>query len=137
MQFPIYSTINCVWRKTHICDRPTSTHGILKYHSLPANRKPKLLFTEFSPIAFIATTPTGANKLQPLCQNNAATLWVPESLSEISHVQIYKDSLKNHVTNLWENHQAIVFCLATGAVVRLISNLLKDKSTDPAVVVID
>ncbi len=95
-----------------------------------------MLPTEFSPIAFIATTPTGAKKLQPLCQNNAA-IWVPESLSEINNVQIYKDSLKNHVANLWDNHQAFVFCLATGAVVRLISGLLKNKSTDPAVVVVD
>ncbi|WP_414624078.1 precorrin-3B C(17)-methyltransferase [Calothrix sp. CCY 0018] len=96
-----------------------------------------MLPTEFSPIAFIATTPTGAKKLQPLCQNNAATLWVPESLSEINNAQIYKDSLKNHVASLWDKHQAFVFCLATGAVVRLISGLLKSKSTDPAVVVVD
>jgi cobalt-precorrin 5A hydrolase/precorrin-3B C17-methyltransferase len=96
-----------------------------------------LLLTEFSPIAFIATTPTGAKKLQPLCQSNAATLWVPESLSAINHAQIYQESLKNHVANLWDNHQAFVFCLATGAVVRLISPLLKNKATDPAVVVVD
>ena len=95
-----------------------------------------MLFTEFSPIAFIATTPTGAKKLQPLCQNNA-TLWVPESLSEISNTNTYKDSLKKHVAKLWDNHQAFVFCLATGAVVRLISGLLKSKSTDPPVVVVD
>ncbi len=95
-----------------------------------------MLPTEFSPIAFIATTPTGAKKLQPLCQSNTA-IWVPESLSEISNSKTYKDSLKNHVGNLWDNHQAFVFCLATGAVVRLISGLLKNKSTDPAVVVVD
>ena len=104
---------------------------------LPANRKLKLLFAEFSSIAFIATTPTGAKKLQPLCQNKAATLWVPESLSEINNAQTYKESLKNHVAKLWKNHPAFVFCLATGAVVRLISTLLNHKSTDPAVVVID
>ena len=96
-----------------------------------------MLFTEFSPIAFIATTPTGAKKLQPLCQNKNATLWVPESLSEVSNANIYKDSLKKHVAKLWDNHQAFVFCLATGAVVRLISGLLKSKSTDPPVVVVD
>ena len=95
-----------------------------------------MLFTEFSPIAFIATTPTGAKTLQPLCQNNAV-MWVPDSLSEISNANVYKDSLKNHVAQLWDNHQAFVFCLATGAVVRLISGLLKSKSTDPAVVVVD
>ncbi|MEL6162394.1 MAG: precorrin-3B C(17)-methyltransferase [Cyanobacteria bacterium J06628_3] len=96
-----------------------------------------MLFTEFSPIAFIATTPTGAKTLQPLCQNSSANLWVPESLSEINYAQKYKESLKKHVANLWDNHQAFVFCLASGAVVRLISTLLKSKSTDPAVIVID
>ncbi|AFY59065.1 precorrin-3B C17-methyltransferase [Rivularia sp. PCC 7116] len=96
-----------------------------------------MLPTEFSPIAFIATTPTGAKKLQTLCQNQDNALWVPESLSEVSNAKIYKDSLKNHLAKLWETHQAFVFCLATGAVVRLISDLLKSKSTDPAVVVID
>ena len=96
-----------------------------------------MLFTEFSPIALITTTPMGAKKLQPISQNSAATLWVPESLSEITNAQKYKDSLKKHLADLWETHQAFVFCLATGAVVRLISPLLKDKSTDPAVVVID
>ena len=96
-----------------------------------------MLPTEFSPIAFIATTPTGAKKLQTLCQNQDNTLWVPESLSEISNSKTYKHSLKNHVANLWDNHQAFVLCLATGAVVRLISDLLKSKSTDPAVVVVD
>ncbi|MEO1559208.1 MAG: cobalamin biosynthesis central domain-containing protein, partial [Cyanobacteria bacterium J06632_19] len=95
-----------------------------------------MLPTEFSPIAFIATTPTGAKKLQPLCQNNGV-MWVPESLSEINNAQKYKKYLKKHVAQLWDNHQAFVFCLATGAVVRLISSLLKSKSTDPAVVVID
>ncbi len=96
-----------------------------------------MLFTEFSPIAFIATTPTGAKKLQPISKNNAATLWVPESLSEIDAAQVYNHPLKNHVASLWDNHQAFVFCLATGAVVRLISTLLKSKSKDPAVVVVD
>lgn len=95
-----------------------------------------MLLNEFSPIALIATTPTGAKTLQPLCQNDF-TLWVPESLSEIKYAKTYKGSLKNHVANLWNNHQAFVFCLATGAVVRLISELLKSKSTDPAVVVVD
>ncbi|MEO0685806.1 MAG: cobalamin biosynthesis central domain-containing protein, partial [Cyanobacteria bacterium J06649_11] len=96
-----------------------------------------MLLTEFSPTALITTTPTGAKILQPMSQNNDATLWVPESLSEINSANIYNNSLKNHVAKLWDNHQAFVFCLATGAVVRLISELLKSKSTDPAVVVID
>jgi cobalt-precorrin 5A hydrolase/precorrin-3B C17-methyltransferase len=95
------------------------------------------LFQDFQLIAAIATTPTAAQKLQPLCQTTGAVLWVPESLSDIEQAQIYRDSLKAHIASLWQNHRAFVFCLATGAVVRLIAPLLEDKSSDPAVVVID
>lgn len=95
------------------------------------------LFEEFQPIAAIATTPTGAKKLQLLCQNTNAILWVPESLQTIEGVQVYTGSLKSHIASLWNNHRAFVFCLATGAVVRLIAPLLENKSLDPAVVVID
>ena len=96
-----------------------------------------LLFQDFHPLAAIATTPTAAQRLQPLCQASGATLWVPESLNTLESVQIYTGSLKDHIATLWQNHRAFVFCLATGAVVRLIAPLLKDKYCDPAVVVID
>ncbi|MCX7593551.1 MAG: precorrin-3B C(17)-methyltransferase, partial [Fischerella sp.] len=101
-----------------------------------------MLLAEFSPIALIATTPTGAKILQVLCQNQAATCWVPASLRENTEQEnliasFYTGSLKNHIANLWQTHRAFVFCLATGAVVRLIGPLLQHKSTDPAVVVVD
>jgi len=95
------------------------------------------LFRDFQPLAAIATTPTAAQRLQPLCQAAGATLWVPESLTNLENTQIYTGSLKTHIASLWHNHRALVFCLATGAVVRLIAPLLKDKSCDPAVVVVD
>ena len=95
-----------------------------------------LLFQDFQPLALVATTPTGAQRLQPLCQTSGASLWVPESLS-IQQAQNYTGSLKDHIASLWHHHRAFVFCLATGAVVRLIAPLLEDKSRDPAVVVVD
>ncbi|MBD2015980.1 precorrin-3B C(17)-methyltransferase [Microcoleus sp. FACHB-53] len=95
-----------------------------------------LLFQDFQPLALVATTPTGAQRLQPLCQTSGASLWVPESLS-IAQAQNYTGSLKDHIASLWHHHRAFVFCLATGAVVRLIAPLLEDKSRDPAVVVVD
>ena len=91
---------------------------------------------DFQPLAAIATTPTAAKTLQPLCQAMGASLWVPESL-KIESAQGYSDSLKAHVAALWDTQQALVFCLATGAVVRLIAPLLQHKSSDPAVVVVD
>jgi cobalt-precorrin 5A hydrolase/precorrin-3B C17-methyltransferase len=95
------------------------------------------LFQDFQPIAAIATTPTAAKRLQPLCQTTGAALWVPESLNSLEQVHVYTGSLKAHIASLWHHHRAFVFCLASGAVVRLIAPLLEDKSLDPAVVVVD
>jgi cobalt-precorrin 5A hydrolase/precorrin-3B C17-methyltransferase len=94
------------------------------------------LFQDFHPLTLIATTPTGAQRLHPLYQSSGATLWVPDSVN-IKQAQVYTGSLKAHIASLWHNHRAFVFCLATGAVVRLIAPLLEDKSRDPAIVVVD
>lgn len=97
----------------------------------------KLLFEEYQSLAAIATTPTAAKRLLPLTQAIGATLWVPESLTGIEGTQVYSGSLKEHLSNIWQENRGFIFCLATGAVVRLIAPLLEDKSRDPAVVVID
>lgn len=97
----------------------------------------QLLFEPFSPLAAIATTPTAVQRLQPLCQTSGATLWVSGSLSHFSNVQPYTGSLKDHIANLWQSQRAFIFCLATGAVVRLIAPLLQDKTSDPAVIIVD
>jgi len=95
------------------------------------------MFQDFQPLAAIATTPNGARKLQPLCQSSGATLWVPSSLSHIPGAEVYPGSLKDHLAGLWQHHHNFVFCLAAGAVTRLIAPLLADKASDPAVVVVD
>lgn len=93
------------------------------------------MFKAFQPLAAIATTPTAAKRLQFVSQ--IGTIWLPESSTGVAEAKIYSGSLKNHVASLWHTHRALVFCLATGAVVRLIAPLLQHKSSDPAVVVID
>lgn len=95
------------------------------------------MFQDFQPLAAIATTPNGARRLQPLCQSSGATLWVPPSLSHIPGAEVYPGSLKDHLEGLWQRHHSFVFCLAAGAVTRLIAPLLADKASDPAVVVVD
>ncbi|MDJ0617472.1 MAG: precorrin-3B C(17)-methyltransferase [Calothrix sp. MO_192.B10] len=95
-----------------------------------------MLLAEFSPLAAIATTPSAVKILQALDVDDV-NIWVPESLKKITGTQVYGDSLKNRIAYLWQTHRAFVFCLATGAVVRLIAPLLQHKSTDPAVVVVD
>ncbi|EAW37973.1 precorrin-3B C(17)-methyltransferase [Lyngbya sp. PCC 8106] len=91
----------------------------------------------FEPIAAIATTPNASQRLQPLCQTADVTLYVPQSLGNIPRTQVYPDSLRQLLPQLWSSHRAIVFCLALGAVVRLIAPLLQHKSTDPAIIVVD
>lgn len=92
---------------------------------------------EFSPIAAIATTANSARRLGQLRQIADVTLWVPPSVADIANARVYTVPLKEHIATLWSHHRALVFGLATGAVVRLIAPLLEDKSLDPAVVVVD
>jgi cobalt-precorrin 5A hydrolase / precorrin-3B C17-methyltransferase len=95
------------------------------------------LFARFNPIAAIATTPKAVQTLQPLFQITDATLFVPESLANSPNAHVYTGSLKEHIASVWNEYRAFVFCMATGAVVRLIASLFDDKSRDPAVIVLD
>jgi cobalt-precorrin 5A hydrolase / precorrin-3B C17-methyltransferase len=94
-------------------------------------------FQQFAPVVAIATYPQAAQVLTPLAQNEDVQLWLPNSLEPQGNSQHYEDSLKQHLASIWSENQAFIFCLAAGAVVRLIAPLLKSKAEDPAVVVID
>ncbi|MDJ0731592.1 MAG: precorrin-3B C(17)-methyltransferase [Crocosphaera sp.] len=97
-----------------------------------------MIFDAFKPIAAIATTPQSSQLLHPLCQSLRVTLYVPETLPLIDTVIChYQDSLKTHLATIWAENRAFIFCLATGAVIRLIAPLLEDKASDPAIIVID
>ncbi|MDX2243190.1 MAG: precorrin-3B C(17)-methyltransferase [Leptolyngbyaceae cyanobacterium bins.302] len=98
---------------------------------------PGSLLDSFQPIATIATTAIGAQQLQPLLQSYPVELWVPDSVQTVAGAKVYSGSLKNHVATLWQTQRSLVFCLAIGAVTRLIAPLLNSKATDPAVLVID
>jgi len=100
-------------------------------------RRCNLILADFLPLAAIATTPSAAKVLLPVCQSIGADLWVSESLGKIKGIQVYSGSLREHITNIWSQYRGFIFGLATGAVVRLIAPLLKDKSVDPAVIVVD
>jgi cobalt-precorrin 5A hydrolase / precorrin-3B C17-methyltransferase len=94
-------------------------------------------FEQFAPIAAIATNQQAAQVITSLTQDPNVTLWLPSSVESLGNAQHYDSSLKEHLALIWEQHQAFVFCLAAGAVVRLIAPLLQHKAQDPAVVVID
>ncbi|MGL6345229.1 MAG: cobalamin biosynthesis protein, partial [Waterburya sp.] len=94
-------------------------------------------FQQFAPIAAIATHNQTAQILAPLTQNSEIQLWLPASVESQNNAQHYDNSLREHLASIWTENSAFIFCLAAGAVVRLIAPLLKDKAEDPAVVVID
>lgn len=94
-------------------------------------------FEQFAPIAAIATNQQTAQAIASLTQDPNITLWLPSSVEFSADAQRYDNSLREHLASIWEQHQAFVFCLAAGAVVRLIAPLLQHKAQDPAVVVID
>lgn len=71
-----------------------------------------------------------------------ATVFVPSTaarfIPDSDHgVQRSPKPLSELVGELFESHVALVLVLATGAAVRLIAPLLRDKRVDPAVVVVD
>ncbi|MFN9175507.1 MAG: precorrin-3B C(17)-methyltransferase [Synechocystis sp.] len=99
------------------------------------------LFTDFQPLLAIAVTPQAVQVLLPLAEEIGAGLLIPQVIAEdlglINQVDTYDGSLSLALTERWNDHNAFIFALATGAVVRLIAPLLGQKQTDPAVVVVD
>ncbi len=95
----------------------------------------------FSTLAAITTTPAGLRCLAPLCEEGSQ-LWIAPKLEAAAKAsgltgKTYEASLADLLKDIWNKYDGLVFCLASGAVVRLIAPLLTDKSSDPAIVVVD
>ncbi|MEO1386193.1 MAG: precorrin-3B C(17)-methyltransferase [Cyanobacteria bacterium J06634_6] len=92
-------------------------------------------------LAAIATTPAGLRCIAPLCEDTAQ-LWIApklhaEAIALNLTPHLYETCLAAFLQENWDKYDGFIFCLASGAVVRLIAPLLTDKATDPAVVVVD
>lgn len=92
-------------------------------------------------LAAMTTTPSGLRCLAPLCDEKVQ-LWIAPKLEAEAELLglkycLYRTSLAECLREQWANYEGFVFCLASGAVVRLIAPLITDKATDPAVVVVD
>ena len=105
-----------------------------------------LVFAQFQPLGFIGVTTQAIDLLASLQSKIDGNLWVSSNyvsqhnqakIQLTKKIHIYHSSLKEHLAAIWQNYNALVFCLATGAVVRLIAPLLQDKASDPAIIVID
>ncbi|MEO0758875.1 MAG: precorrin-3B C(17)-methyltransferase [Cyanobacteria bacterium J06648_16] len=93
-------------------------------------------------IAAITTTSAGLKCLASLGQSILFDTWIPEKLTEEAtklslSPKTYTTSLKQQLPKIWQTHNSLLFCLTTGATTRLIAPLLIDKTTDPAIIVID
>lgn len=65
-------------------------------------------------------------------------IYVPSKFSNSnSQIEWFDDSTTSKMGELFKTHEALVCIFSLGAVIRLISPHLRDKKTDPAVVVID
>ena len=95
------------------------------------------IFNSYQPLHFISVNENSAHKLDSLVKNSQGVLWLPHKLNNDQFsAQYYSETLALHLKQIWQDAQGIVFCLTMGAVVRLISPLLNDKKSDPAVIVI-
>jgi cobalt-precorrin 5A hydrolase len=69
---------------------------------------------------------------------NLWQIYAPSKFSNNdNNIEWYSDSTTSKIVSLFKTNNAIVCIFSLGAVIRLISPHLKDKKTDPAVIVID
>ncbi len=65
-------------------------------------------------------------------------IYAPSKFSDNnSQIEWYSEPTSNKIAELFQSNDALVCIFSLGAVIRLISPYLKDKKTDPAVLVID
>jgi cobalt-precorrin 5A hydrolase len=90
-------------------------------------------------IAIIAITKNGIHTADLLKKYFPSwKIFVPSKFHEEGKdIEWFEESTASKIKELFENHSALVCIFSLGAVIRLISPYMKDKKTDPAVVVID
>lgn len=65
-----------------------------------------------------------------------ADIHLPEKLEHAGHICI-KDKFSDHIAKIFYEYDALIFIMASGIVVRAVAPLLKSKTEDPAVLVLD
>ena len=90
-------------------------------------------------IAILAITKNGIKIAKELKEKFSSwEVFAPYKFSDNdNNVNWYTDSTSTKIVELFKSNDALVCLFSLGAVVRLISPHLKDKKTDPAVIVID
>lgn len=95
--------------------------------------------TKVTKIAIMAITKKGIEIAKTLKKAYYdADIFVPAKfLGDDKSLIFFSDSVSLKIKYLFSNYTSIVLIFSLGAVIRLISPYLKDKKTDPAVIVID
>jgi cobalt-precorrin 5A hydrolase len=90
------------------------------------------------PLALWAVTRTGAKLAQTLSASlPEARIYLPETLKDTESEAIFFARLKDAVAEAFNSYENHIFIMSTGIVVRMIAPLIRDKTIDPAVVVMD
>ncbi len=90
-------------------------------------------------ISVIAITKNGIKMAKELKEKFPSwQVYAPDKFSDNNNkISWYPDSTTTKIMELFKSNDALICLFSLGAVVRLISPHLKDKKTDPAVIVID
>ena len=90
-------------------------------------------------IAILAITKNGIKIAKELKEKFSSwNVFAPDKFSDGNvNINWYTDSTTTKIMELFKSNDALVCLFSLGAVIRLISPHLKDKKTDPAVIVID
>jgi cobalt-precorrin 5A hydrolase len=64
-------------------------------------------------------------------------VYAPDKFSDEREISWYSEPTSEKIVDLFNNSNALICLFSLGAVIRLIASNLKDKKTDPAVIVID
>lgn len=90
------------------------------------------------PLAIVAITKHGAEKARGMAEKVPdADLFISPKFKDERPALYYEEPLKELIARIFNEYLVLVFYVSLGAVVRLIAPVLKDKKTDPAVLVVD
>jgi cobalt-precorrin 5A hydrolase len=84
----------------------------------------------------IALTKTGAKTAHRLAGATGAKVYLPERFASGEAVP-FSEPVASLIAKLWEKSSGLLLVMASGIAVRSIAPLLRDKYTDPAVVLLD
>ena len=89
-------------------------------------------------VSVLAITKNGVNIGTKLVENFPEwSVYAPSKFSDDREINWYSDATSEKIVELFKTSEALICLFSLGAVIRLISPHLKDKKTDPAVIVID